>query len=584
MSNLLSENINRLWSSLIISDLIKNNITQFYISPGMRNAPLIAALCFYKKLHPQIEIITCIDERGASYRALGYSKASGSPCVLLCTSGTALANYLPAIIESFKSHLPLIIISADRPKEQVMSGENQTINQTGIFSHFLRGELSLDTPSFEISPNDLSTNISNLISKAMAHEKGPVHINCPFREPLENTIQAMPENYLKAAQLIADRSSVATEYLKTSLRLEQKELEYFYQILSKSNSGILVIGSLPSSANQEFLREFIKALHWPVYLDVSSSLKYEYSLSENAIPTFDHPEVMREFVANPPHTILHIGGRLTSKHYYTLLQQLPSTTLITINNSSDKEDPGHQAKIRINADVNALVSELTKVLNNNLNNISVDFSLNFKTFIERKIKTIEDSPLSYPVISKMVIESLPKHSFLYIANSTVVRSFDSYCSLTSKQQYTIATNRGVSGIEGFIASSCGVIDASKKEAYLIIGDISFMHDLNSLYFLSQMTCPLKIILINNFGGGIFTLLPINQEEEVLSLITTPHHENFEKTASNFNLHYIAVKEVSKLASALEQLTTQKAHTLLEIFVDHQLNKNVYHELRTIKLS
>lgn len=583
MSKLLTENINRVWSSLIINEFIKNDITHFYLSPGMRNAPLIAALAFYKKMNIDLKIFTCIDERGAGFRALGYTKATGKPCVLLCTSGTALANYFPAIIEASKSNLPLIVVSADRPKEQVLSGDNQTINQNKIFGEYVRAELDLGAPTTDISPRDLITNVANLISKSNSFEKGPVHFNCPFREPLENTRQAIPDFYLDAALAQANSPSPATDYLKTTTILPPNELKYLASRLIKSSAGILVIGSLPPSLDLEPIQNFIKALNWPVYLDISSSLKYEFSLKENAIPTFDHPEVLSELVANPPDTIFHIGGRLTSKHYYSFLQSLPLTHLITLNNCSEKEDPSHHTKVRINADINPVLNELTTLLSDQ-SPVQKKFAFNFKNFVSEKRKIIEDSPLSYPVISKMIIESLEDNSILYIANSTVVRSFDSYCSVENKKKFTVATNRGVSGIEGFIASSCGFIDGSNKDVYLVVGDVSLMHDLNSLYFLKNLNGKLKIILINNFGGGIFTLLPICKEEEVLSFITSPHSENFEKMASNFDLQYKKVNAVAELPFAISELKRSERHMMLEIFVDHQLNKNVYDQLRTIKLS
>jgi 2-succinyl-5-enolpyruvyl-6-hydroxy-3-cyclohexene-1-carboxylate synthase len=583
MSNLLFENLNRVWCSLIIDELFKNDITHFYLSPGMRNAPLIAALCFYKKLNTEIKIFTCLDERAAGYRALGYSKASGKPCVLLCTSGTAVANYFPAVIEASNSNIPLVVISADRPKEQILSGDNQTIDQNNIFGKFIRAALDLGVPSLDISARDLTTNISNLIAKAITAEKGPVHFNCPFREPLEKTIQAIPDIYLNAAKKQIASPSPATQYLNTVTGLTPDEIKDLHLKLSSSTAGLLIIGSLPSCNDLEPLRQFIKALGWPVYLDVSSSLKYEYSLFSNAIPTFDHPEVLNEMTVNPPDTILHIGGRLTAKHYYTYIKSLDSTLIISLNNNSQKEDPSHHTNIRINSDINFVIGQLAKsLLNEALPPLKRQ--LDFTKFIEKKRQIIDDSPLSYPLISKTIVEILPQNSLLYIANSTVVRSFDSYCSLNAQKIFTIATNRGVSGIEGFIASACGFSDGSGQDVYLIIGDISLMHDLNSLYFLKNLQNKLKIILINNFGGGIFTLLPISQEEEVLSLITSPHNENFEKIAANFEMNYLKVNEVSELSRSLSQLSSSQQHTLLEIFVDHDLNKKVYDLLRTIKLS
>jgi 2-succinyl-5-enolpyruvyl-6-hydroxy-3-cyclohexene-1-carboxylate synthase len=209
--------------------------------------------------------------------------------------------------------------------------------------------------------------------------------------------------------------------------------------------------------------------------------------------------------------------------------------------------------------------------------------LNFESFTKSKIKLIDDGPLSYPSISKTIIDHIKDDAILYIGNSTVVRSFDAYFSYTNRKNITVATNRGVSGIEGFIASSAGFIDGTDKEVYLIIGDVSFIHDLNSLYFLKELKTPLKIILVNNDGGGIFTLLPIEKEKAVLDYITSPHGETFGKTAEAFGIDYSRVTARSELLPKFMELQTKKHHSLMEIIVDGKTNKEVYDLLKTIKL-
>ena len=582
MEKLLSQNINRIWSSLIIDEFIKNGITQFYLSPGMRNAPLIAAMVHLQKFHKEIEIILCMDERGASYRALGYTKATGKPSVLVCTSGTAMANYTPAVVEAKKSNLPLIILSADRPAELTFCDDNQTIDQTKFFGDYIQGEMGLGAPTIDISPLAMTSSLSNLIHKSLYPQKGPVHFNCAFREPLEDTSVPVPADYLNLAQIQIQRSGPSTRYVNLETRPDKTAIAEIAELLKTSKTGLLVIGSLAPHESTQIVQEFVKLLNWPTYFDVSSSLKYAFNLTDEAVPTFDHPEVQAELIKNPPESVFHIGGRLTSKHYYSFLKKVPEINLITLNLNMEKEDPSHHTKIRLNAHINSTLESIM----GHFEGVELpkkSLSLNFEDFSKNKIKLIDDGPLSYPTVSKTIIDHINDHSTLYIGNSTVVRSFDAYFSYTNRKNLMIATNRGVSGIEGFIASSCGFIDGSKKDVYLIIGDVAFIHDLNSLYFLKDISTPLKIILVNNDGGGIFTLLPINREKTVLDYISSPHGQNFKKTAESFNIDYVQVTKREDFLKEFMNMQNKNHHCIMEVIFDHDTNKAVYDQLKTIKL-
>ncbi len=423
MEKLLSQNINRIWSSLIIDEFQKNKITQFYLSPGMRNAPLIAALVHLQKINTKINICLCIDERGASYRALGYSKATGLPAVLICTSGTAMANYMPAVVEAKKSNLPLIVLSADRPAELTFCDDNQTIDQTKFFGDFIQGQMNLGSPTIEISPLAMTSSLSNLIHKSLFPQKGPVHFNCAFREPLEDTLVAVPAEYLELAKIQIERSGPSTKYVNLETTPDKSSIDEIAEILKNSKTGLLVIGSLAPYESTDVVREFVKKLNWPTYFDVSSSLKYTFNLSDGALPTFDHPEFQADLIKNPPETVFHIGGRLTSKHYYSFLKKVPKINLMTLSLNLEKEDPSHHTKIRINSHINSTLESIMLRFDG-MKLPKKTLSLDFETFTKAKIKLIDEGSLAYPSISKMIIDNIPDNSTLYIGNSTVVRTFD----------------------------------------------------------------------------------------------------------------------------------------------------------------
>jgi 2-succinyl-5-enolpyruvyl-6-hydroxy-3-cyclohexene-1-carboxylate synthase len=574
-NNILSENLSRLWSSLIIGELLNNDIDTFYVSPGMRNAPLIAAICN----NENAKIKLGIDERAQAYRALGYSKATGKTSVLICTSGTALANYMPAIIEAKKTGIPLLVLSADRPIELATSDANQTIDQVKFYGEHVCGHLNLGAPTIEISPQALASSIDNLLFKSKYPTSGPVHMNCPFREPLDDTKQSIPENYLSESIQVLSRKKF-TSYPLPDQSCNQDALIKIAKQLNSIKKGLLVIGSLPPSMNKGAIKEFIEKLGWPVFLDVSSSLKYSYSIKDNCIPTFDHSEVFDQYVLNRPEMILHIGGRTTSKHYYRYLETYKEVLHISVNLSSAKEDPSHQTLHRVVAAPDIFCHQMTSLLNVSAKQ---DSKPNWYEFINAKKDIIEKAPLTYPSLSKSLIEKIPNKSNLYIANSTVVRSFDNYISLEDKKDLNVYTNRGVSGIEGLVASACGVADISQEPTTLVIGDVSFLHDLNSLALLKEVNNQLIIVLVNNGGGGIFTLLPIAKDKTILPYMSTPHEHQFDYAAKLFEINYNKVFDIHSFNDSYQKAIESKSHQIIELIIDNDKNIEIFKKLKTVKV-
>ena len=350
-------------------------------------------------------------------------------------------------------------------------------------------------------------------------------------------------SYLEKAEIGFSRE-FQTKYFPPTQGISPRAKEVVSDIIKKNPRGLLVIGSLPCAMDKNIIKEFIKTLNWPVFLDISSSLKYSYSLQSNIIPTFDHSEVYEKLSSEKPTSIIHLGGRTTSKHYYRFLEEFPEIDLITVNWSEEKEDPSQNTDFRMISEVDQFCLEMVELISPSENPIKI----NWKEFTEKKCQLIDDSPLSYPYISKKIIDDIQDDQALYIANSTVVRSFDNYLSLEDKKDIDIFTNRGVSGIEGLISSALGCAEAIEKYTTLIVGDVSFLHDLNSLQNVRESKAPLCIIVVNNSGGGIFTLLPIAKDKELLPYLTTPHGITFENAAKLFDINYQLVTSTTEFDS------------------------------------
>jgi len=566
---LLTQNLGRLWASLIIGELVKNNCHNFYLSPGLRNAPLIAAA----SNHPEANIFLGIDERAQAFRVLGLAKATGKSAVLVCTSGTAMANYFPAIIEAKKSQTPLIVLSADRPFDMVYSGDNQTMEQDHLYGDYVLGHFNPGTPNLEISPSFVTSSIANLLNKGKFPTKGPVHLNCPFREPLGDEKQEIPKDYIdKAYQALRN----VTKYINPELAPPVTQLEEFANLLNASKKALLVIG--PSENNQA-IKDLVKKWNRPFFLDVCSGLKYLYNIKDGALPSLDHPEVIKALAENPPEMIVHLGGRLVSKHYYQFLKDHPKIILTTVNNQLEKEDPAHRTNIRFNCHPELWAKNVL----NRLKDIESDYKFNLNSLVEKKIQIIDEGPFTYPKISKSLIDWVPDNSTLYLGNSTVIRSFDSYCSLDQKKDLKIIHHRGVSGIEGFIAGSLGASEAGKGPVTLVLGDISFLHDLSSLMLLKDEKNPPIIIVVNNGGGGIFSLLPIAKEEKVIPYMFTPHDFEFEQISNQFGLTYRLIEGIEDLKESYLLALKLKTPYLIELKIDNDKNVEIYKKLKTVKL-
>jgi 2-succinyl-5-enolpyruvyl-6-hydroxy-3-cyclohexene-1-carboxylate synthase len=563
---LLTQNPGRLWASLIIAELVKNNCTHFFVSPGLRNVPLTAAI----KNHPQAKIFSGIDERAQGFHALGYAKSSGEIAALLCTSGTAMANYFPAVLEAKKSGVPLVVISADRPLELVYSGANQTIPQSKIFSEFVQDALYLEAASLNVGPAFLTSSVAHLLQRSLFPTKGPVHLNVPFREPLEATSLEIPKDYLNKS----------LQALKASFSLIYGDnLNKFLDLFKSKRKTLLVLGPCEVGTPKEPLRKLVKNWDGPFYLDVCSGLKYEFNLLDGAIPSFDHPEVFNSLHNNPPDLILHLGGKMVSKQYYKFIENHPESVLVTVNTSLEKEDPANQTRLRYVCNPALWANKLSDHLPSDQTN----YRFCWLPLVKKKSMIIDKGPLTYPKISKSLIDWIPSGHTLYLGNSTPIRSFDSYCSRKVKKDLNIIHHRGVSGIEGFIAGACGAAKATQKKTTLVLGDVSLIHDLNSLLLLQECENPPILLIVNNNGGGIFSLLPIDKEKEVMPYLTTPHDLNFNELSKQFCLNYQRVEDIHTLKENYLNALESKNPWLIEIIINNQSNKKIYERLKSIKL-
>ena len=569
---MLDENINQIWSSIIIDQLSVNSINQYYVAPGMRNAPLLRA-CSH---HSETNAISFIDERALSYRALGYSKTNKIPA-LVCTSGTALANFLPAVIEAYRSNQPMVVISADRPIDLVKTDANQTIDQKSVINNFVCDSLFLDSPCESLSPKRLRTLVQNLINKAKRYKR-PVHINVPLREPLNIVKREVSKAYKEAS---LDSFKNIYEPVNINYISKYNENDIIEDMLKGAKSPLIVVGKIEQDILPKRLASLLNNINIPKYIDVTSKVKYSFPLHKKMTPTFDHPEVYKAYTANKPDLIIHLGGRVVSKYYYKFQDENPDIKVLHITHFDNDHDPGFSNNTKIICSIESFLVYLSEL------KLDTSSPIDWNDFVKNKREIIEKADFSFPFISKRVIEeSLPQTSLL-IGNSTAIRSFDNYISHDKTYDYEVHSNRGVSGIEGFCSTVLGLSDDStSKSIYtLVLGDVSFMHDLNSLYMLNSCSeVNITIIIVNDFGGGIFKTLPINNDKEYIDLLTTPHENSFKELINSFsNIEYKEVSTKTDFVETFTKFQELKKVTILEAKVNESSNLDVFEQLKTLKL-
>ena len=574
------ENLNILWGSLIIEELIRNGIDYFCISPGSRSTPLTVAVA----RHPKAKTVVIYDERAAAFHALGYGRGRRKPAVLICTSGTAIANYAPAVVEAAMDYVPLIVISADRPAEKIETGANQTIRQSKFFGDYVRWQFDLPSPNEEIYPEMVLTTVDHAVHQAISDPMGPVHLNCHFREPLAPIFREISAGYLDKLKPWKSQEIPYTVYSVARKSAMNSELDRFAGIMNASSKGLVVVGRLKSPEERQAVQSLSLKLGWPVFADILSGLRLG-NQQANLITYFDLmllAENMHEKFK--PDTILHLGEQTASKRFLQFVEKVRPPNYLMVSSHSFRSDPTHRVSWRLVYHL----AEFCKVMEERIRpqpdidwlHYLKELSQKVSFLIDKEMKKKPD--LNEPGVSRMLSELIPSSQLLFLANSLPIREMDMFgCSTGEKIR--IAANRGVSGIDGTISTALGFAKALERPTTLLIGDLAFLHDLNSLAMLPGITVPLIIVLINNGGGGIFSFLPISQFQDVFEpFFGTPHTLTFEHAAALFKLDYSTPQNMSEFKKIYQSAIQKKSSMLIEVKTERQGNLDfhmkLYHEI------
>ncbi|KIX21779.1 2-succinyl-5-enolpyruvyl-6-hydroxy-3-cyclohexene-1-carboxylate synthase [Flavobacterium sp. 316] len=517
------------------------------ISPGSRNAPLTIGFVnnsFFK-------CYSIVDERCAAFFALGMAQQLKEPVAVVCTSGSAVLNYYPAVAEAFYSQIPLVIISADRPQEKIDIGDGQTIRQENVFANHILNSANLT----ELASRDNDVAIQYALHLAK-NKKGPVHINIPFEEPLYGIISEV---------------SVNPEWVDFDEEDENFVLgQEYIQKWNTSEKKLILIGeSKPNAIEQSVLESLANDSSVIVMTEKTSNLHHERFISN--IDTIITPFSEEEFEYFKPDILLTFGGMVVSKRIKAFLRKYKPNEHWHVDELRAYDTYGCLTK-HFKTDIEGFLKQITVKRNSLEGFYQAKMSQIVKDRMSKSEIYLKDIPFSDFKAFEIITKKLPKDIQLQVSNSSAIR----YLQLLNVDRLvTVYCNRGTSGIDGSTSTAIGAALASEKQTILITGDVSFFYDSNALWN-QYIPNNFKIILINNSGGGIFRILPGHQEENTFNtFFETSHNLKANHLAKMFNFNYEIADNSIDLEIKLETfLKLDNRPSLLEISTPEKLNDKI----------
>lgn len=523
------------------------NIQRIIISPGSRNAPLTIGFAS----DPFFTCYSIADERCAAFFGMGIAQQEQFPIALVCTSGSALLNYYPAVAEAFYSQIPLIVISADRPTQKIDIGDGQTIRQRNVYeNHILYSANLHEEANVE---NDMLIN--NAINTAIA-KKGPVHINAPFEEPLYNTVDA-----LTVTPTIIDMEELPPAF---------KDYTPYVEDWNKSAKKLVLVGvNTPHVLSEAIVNWLANDPSVVVLTETTSNLHHPMFIEhiDRIITTFSQ----EDFENLQPDILVTFGGMVVSKRIKAFLRKYKPGQHWHIDTLRH-----YDTYTALNKTVFETPEVFFEMLQNNTQPLASSYQAWMLGIATQRLAKhnafLKTTPFSDLKVFEVLFDQLPQHTQLQISNSSAIR----YAQLLKiDSSVEVFCNRGTSGIDGSTSTAIGAAVASNKPTVLITGDISFLYDSNGLWN-NYIPSNFKIVLLNNRGGGIFRILPGHKENEIFNtFFETTHNHTAEHLAKMYGFNYLTAENEAQLKEvSLQFWNTNNQPCILEVFTPTQINNEV----------
>ena len=562
-------NINHLWAKLIVEELVRLGIQHFFVAPGSRSTPLVVAA----GNHPNTNVTVHFDERGTAFAALGFGKANMRPAVWITTSGTAVANGLPAVVEASADGTPLLLLTADRPPELRRTGANQTIDQPGIFGSFVRWKFDMPAPSVKISPAFVLTTVDQAVQQTIGVPAGPVHLNCMFREPLEPSQGGESfDDYLQDIGRWIGADAPYTQYASSAPAISPASIDLICIALGGIERGVVVAGRLNSFEEADAVATVARKLRWPMLADIASQARLGSEYADIGISGYNL--LLQESIwPQELDAVLHFGRRSTSKRLLAWIESTAPGIYAVISNHPERIDPTHQVTHRYKTSPIDFAEALIPKLPDRDQNLWFDQWRHAEKRAGAVVSSIIDTSveLNEPLVARLISRLIPAEHGLFAASSMPVRDLDEFAT-NEGSRAKVTANRGASGIDGSIATAFGFSTSLNNPITALMGDLAFLHDLNSLAMLRDAAHPLVLVVVNNNGGGIFSFLPISSYTDVFEpYFGTPHDIRFKAAAEIFGLNYGSPTTPTQFEEVYRMALDAPRSTILEVFTEREEN-------------
>jgi 2-succinyl-5-enolpyruvyl-6-hydroxy-3-cyclohexene-1-carboxylate synthase len=573
--------LNAFWSGIIAEELARNEIELINVTPGSRNTPLTVAF----DDHSDLRTVSHLDERCSSFFALGSTKMRHRPTVIVCTSGTAAAEFHPAVLEAHESSLPVIVMSADRPGELQNTGANQTTNQQNLYGDAVRWFHHVSEPELdERKIKHLRLMINRAIEESIKQRPGPVHLNVPFRKPLEpsnepsSEVQTFIEEYPLASKGRSDGSYTNL----TSSRNEPSDTQVgsVLNALKNSDKPILYFGPLAACRQQSYSpwKDLSVQAQIPVMVDSLTGQRYFNSAENwNPLAAYEHyVDSLSKHSNLEPDLVIRLGQPPNASQ--NLMEFFDSTSAhqLLIDDYHPCPDRSLVADERITTDLHSMGRQILD--SSDLDKIGSKVFLEHLTELDQETRDelnqrLQDShDCQEIVLARRLFKEFNSSDILFVGNSTPIRDLIEY-SCHRNSDYSIAANRGLSGIDGLVSTSAGLSFASGKYVVSLIGDVSFYHDMNGMLAFNRLEIPGCLIVINNNGGGIFHRLPIEDVDPPFSeLVKTSHEMVFDAVAEQFNAQYSVTETVDEVIQTYRKARGNENFQVIEFQTNSENNQ------------